>query len=400
MSVLSVRKGGQPMATVLYAEVYSICFIVVALLLHWMYAHGTDSTQERWLRRVLISFLFSFAGNLLYTLLGFVHVVPELVLTLSYILKSIFHIGMCVGVFSWCGYAAMAGYSMRLQSKLAMRLLLVAAALPVLGVLTNFKTHWLFELTEARAYVRHEQYNWQMGYLSVVSLCFAWPLVTAISREFENTRKSHLMLTASFPLCLLLAWLLSVTFTVDVPIICVCVMIELLCLYVDTSNRQISMDKLTQVNNRQNLLGFLEYKLQNHEESMFLLMIDVDYFKDINDTYGHLEGDEALVQVARVLKQSCSDFERRPYIARYGGDEFIILLEGSRAEADRLCERIHENLTAICRKLNKPYTLSLSIGLGRWHPDMTSKDFIAAADNELYTIKHNRPPRPGSARGH
>ena len=387
------------MATALYAEVYSICFIVVALLLHWTYQHGTDSTQERWLRRVLISFLISFAGNLLYTILTFVPVLPELVLTVSYICKSVFHIGLCLGVFSWCGYAAMVGFSPRLQSKLTFRLLLVAAAVPVIGVLANFSTHWLFEI-DAGVYVRKAQYNWEMGYLSLASLLFAAPLLSAISREFENTRKSHLRLTASFSLCLLLAWLLSVTFTEDVPIICVCVMIELLCLYVDTSTRQISMDKLTQVNNRQNLLGFLEYKLQNHEESMFLLMIDVDYFKDINDTYGHLEGDEALVQVAKVLKQSCYDFERRPYIARYGGDEFIILLEGSRAEADRLCQRIHENLTEICQKLHKPYTISLSIGLGRWHPNMTSKDFIAAADSELYTIKHNRPPRPGSARGH
>ena len=388
------------MASALYAEVYGICLIVVALLLYWTYRHGTDSTQERWLRRALVAFLVSFAGNLLFTLLRFVQVLPEVVRAASYGFKSVFHIGLCVGVFAWCGYAAAVGHSERLKSKLALRLLLLAAAVPVVGVLANFKTHWLFEIDAAGRYMRHQQFNWQMAYLSAVSLCFAAPLIDAVSREFENVRKSHLRLTASFPLCLLLAWLLSTTFSEEVPVICVCVMLELLCLYVDTSTRQISMDKLTQVNNRQNLLSFLEYKLLNHEESMFLLMIDVDYFKDINDTYGHLEGDEALIHVARVLKDSCSDFERRPYIARYGGDEFIILLEGTRAEADTLCQRIHEKLTEVCRKLNKPYTLSLSIGLGRWHPDMTSKDFIAAADSELYTIKHSRPPRPGSARSH
>lgn len=382
------------MATLLYAEVYIICFIVVLLLLHWTYKYGMESTQERWLRRVLISFLISFGGNLLYTLFSRFHILP-----VSYALKSLFHAGLSLGVFSWCGYATSVGFSVRLQSKLTLRLLLLAAAVPIVCIIINFPTHWLFEISDA-GYQRNFLYNWQMGYLSAASLGFAAPLIYDVQREFENVRKSHLRLTASFPLCILLGWLLSNTLTEDVPIICVCVMVELLSLYVDTSARQISMDKLTQVNNRQNLLGFLEYKLQNHEESMFLMMIDVDYFKDINDTYGHLEGDEALIQVARVLKQSCADFERRPYIARYGGDEFIILLEGPRSEADSLCERIHENLVQTCRKLNKPYTLSLSIGVGRWHPNMSSKDFIAAADAELYTIKHNRPPRPGSARGH
>ena len=396
-SAIRGKEGSIKMLTRLYAEVYLICIIIVALLLHWTYKHGTESTQERWLRRALISFLVGFSGNLLFALVHNIKVLPGVVLAVSYILKSVYHMGLCVGVFSWCGYAASVGYSARLQSKLTMELLLGAAALPVIGVLANFRTHWLFELTAEGAYIRHWQYNWQMGYLLLASLCFAWPLIRAMRREFDNVRKGHLRLTASFPLCLLVSWLLSSAMREGVPVICVCVMIELLCLYVDTSAQQISMDKLTQVNNRQNLLGFLEYKLANHTESMFLLMMDVDYFKEINDTYGHLEGDEALVTVAKVLKQSCTDFERRPYIARYGGDEFIILYEGSRAEVDTLCQRIHDNLAEACRAQDKPYTLSLSIGLGRWHPSMSSKDFIAAADAELYEIKRNRPPRARSA---
>ncbi|MBR1560561.1 MAG: GGDEF domain-containing protein, partial [Clostridia bacterium] len=273
--------------------------------------------------------------------------------------------------------------------KLARALSLIPLIVPIAGVIVNLWTHHIFEINAEGLYVRHKWFQFEMAYLVIVSLFFSAPLLGRVEREYEPSRRSHLRLTASFTLCLVLAWLLS-HFGERVPVICVCVIVELLCLYVDTSARQISMDKLTQVNNRQNLLGFLEYKLQNHLASMFLLMIDVDYFKDINDTYGHLEGDEALILVSSVLKSACADYHRRPYIARYGGDEFIILLEGTREEADGLCKAINDTLRERCAALNKPYTLTLSIGIGRWSPDMEPKDFIAAADSQLYDIKRAR----------
>jgi diguanylate cyclase (GGDEF)-like protein len=162
--------------------------------------------------------------------------------------------------------------------------------------------------------------------------------------------------------------------------------------------QQISLDKLTQVNNRQNLIGFLNHKLKNHSGELFLLMIDLDYFKTINDTYGHLEGDDALIRASQALKLACSDnFRRRPYIARYGGDEFIVVIESSKQEADRLLENIHTNLKALNDESHKPYTLAFSIGVGEYHPGMDANALIEAADSELYKIKRARPPRSGAS---
>ena len=169
------------------------------------------------------------------------------------------------------------------------------------------------------------------------------------------------------------------------------VTIELLCLYMGSSIQQISVDKLTQVNNRQNLLGFMEYKLVNHDERLFLFMMDQDYFKTINDSYGHLEGDDALIRAAKALKSACGDFRRRPYIARYGGDEFIVVVDSSQAEADALLDCIHQSLARLNAEARRPYRLTFSIGVAEYQPGMTANDLIAAADAALYKVKRARP---------
>jgi diguanylate cyclase (GGDEF)-like protein len=210
----------------------------------------------------------------------------------------------------------------------------------------------------------------------------------------DPIKRSHLHLVSSFPLCLLIAWLLTRAGE-GFPIISVAITIELLCLYMGTSTQQISMDKLTQVNNRQNLLSFLEYKCANHSEKLFLLMMDLDYFKTINDTYGHLEGDEALIRASKALKLACGDnFRRRPYIARYGGDEFIVVIESTKQEAETLIANIREKLEELNEQAHRPYTLKFSIGVGEYHPGMNANDLIEAADHALYEIKRARPPRP------
>ena len=206
--------------------------------------------------------------------------------------------------------------------------------------------------------------------------------------ESDPTQKAHLRLTASFPLCILAAIVLS-SAGEAVPVICVCITVELLCLYMGTISHQISMYKLTQVNNRQNLIGFMNYKLKNHSDDLYLLMIDLDYFKSINDTYGHLEGDRALTQLSGVLKQACGPFARRPYIARYGGDEFIIVMEGTAEDAQRLCDSIRAKLREI-NSTSDTYQLQVSIGCAQWQPGMDQKQLIAAADAALYQIKHAR----------
>ena len=381
------------MATLLYAEVYIICIIIVWLCLFWVTRRSSGSASEHWLHIALVGFLVSFVANLLFTLFNGFKPLPGLVYPLSYFFKSIYHMALCFGVYAWCGYADTECRSQLFNAR-NKRLL---AALPLVGmaalIISNLWTHRMFVIDEGETYMRSGLFQVEMALLVAVTTAMAVKLLVRRQNETDPIKRSHMMLVASFPLCLIVAW--ALTFVGEgLPIICVTITIELLCLFMGTSTQQISMDKLTQVNNRQNLLGFLDYKLLNHDEKIFLLMMDLDYFKTINDTYGHLEGDDALIRAAQALKIACGDFKRRPYIARYGGDEFIVVIESSKPEAEALIARIRETLSGLNDQAKRPYTLAFSIGVGEYHPGMNANDLIEAADHALYEIKRARPPRP------
>ena len=377
------------MEAILYAEIYLICIIIVWLCKYWSDQRSSDSTSERWLHTALVGFLASFISNFLFVLVN--RVFPQVSLShyAAWLFKTAYHIMLCFGVFAWCGYADTECRGSLFTTRRRILISAIPLALMVALVVSNLWTHRLFTI-EAAGYVRKELFQLEMGLLVAITTGFSVKLLLGSRRETDPIKRGHMRLVASFPLCLLAAWLLTLAGE-SFPVICVAITIELLCLYMGTSTQQISMDKLTQVNNRQNLLSFLEYKVYNHDEKLFLFMMDLDYFKSINDTYGHLEGDDALIRSAKALKIACDNFRRRPYIARYGGDEFIIVIESTKAEADALLENIHKTLKALNDEVHKPYTLAFSIGVGEYHPGMDANALIEAADGELYKIKRARP---------
>ena len=377
------------MEAILYAEIYLFCIIIVWLCKYWSDQRSSHSASERWLHAALIGFLISFVSNFLFTLVN--RILPPFFLTRpgSWAFKTVYHIMLCFGVFAWCGYADTecrgALFTTRKRVMISAIPLLAMIAL----ILSNLWTHRMFDIGEG-GYVRGGLFQLEMGILVAVTSAFSVKLMMRSVQETDPIKRGHMHLVASFPLCLAVAWVLTRAGE-GFPIICVAITIELLCLYMGTSTQQISMDKLTQVNNRQNLLSFLDYKVLNHSERLFLFMMDLDYFKSINDTYGHLEGDDALIRAAKALKMACGNYRRRPYVARYGGDEFIVVIESTKAEADALLASIHENLENLNKASNKPYRLAFSIGVGEYHPGMDANALIEAADSELYKIKRARP---------
>jgi len=152
-----------------------------------------------------------------------------------------------------------------------------------------------------------------------------------------------------------------------------------------------STDALTNLKNR----GYFEtqyddeWKRANREKiPLALLMVDVDFFKKINDKYGHLAGDMCIKEVASSIKQAV----RRPIdtIARYGGEEFVIILPGTDVEGARIvAENIRKNIEML--KLDfegSPILMTASVGLASLVPnDENDRALIAHADKALYKAK-------------
>ncbi len=153
------------------------------------------------------------------------------------------------------------------------------------------------------------------------------------------------------------------------------------------SRKEAQTDSLTGLLNRRAALGQLEreiHRLRRREQPMAVLMLDLDHFKETNDTYGHLTGDRVLARVGQVL---CESLRGSDVAARYGGEEFLVIQYDTTIEdASIVAARIYKGVEAAGRELDVPITIS--IGLTDLRPDDTVESLLKRADQALYASKH------------
>lgn len=154
--------------------------------------------------------------------------------------------------------------------------------------------------------------------------------------------------------------------------------------------RQVIRDPLTGAFNRRHLDVSLPEQIESHNrrgEPCALLMLDIDHFKQVNDTFGHANGDQALMHFVRVLM---SVLGRGDLLFRYGGEEFLVLLPHADSdEALRLSYEMHHALASMPLLLGgESVTLSCTIGIAVLPRDgTTAGELFSAADRRLYRGK-------------
>ena len=147
-------------------------------------------------------------------------------------------------------------------------------------------------------------------------------------------------------------------------------------------------DTMTGLANRDRFLAHLS-DLKRQSDSGYLLMIDADHFKQINDLYGHDAGDGALLAVGQAISGSIRDTDLG---ARIGGEEFAVILRGSSTEnATAIAERIRSNVEDICLTAadGSQLKVTVSIGGAPFTPDTRTKEVMRQADSQLYQAKRN-----------
>ncbi len=153
-------------------------------------------------------------------------------------------------------------------------------------------------------------------------------------------------------------------------------------------------DDLTKIANRRHFDMHLSSEWKRARRSgdfICLVMADIDHFKDYNDSFGHIRGDECLIQVAQALTGAA----RRPsdLLARYGGEEFACILpETDLAGATEVAETMRRNVLELAlpayKDSDKPVTISLGVAAARVAADIHEKELLRVADLQLYQAKY------------
>ena len=152
------------------------------------------------------------------------------------------------------------------------------------------------------------------------------------------------------------------------------------------AEEQARNDPLTGLANRRKLREYFDTLPQN-KTSLFL-MLDIDFFKKINDTYGHDAGDEVLIKIADLLKQSVRSTDM---VARLGGEEFCVILANTATKQGiKLAENIREKIEAKSFKSQHgDIQITISIGMAERQIDETINHWLKRADQALYHAKNN-----------
>ena len=150
-------------------------------------------------------------------------------------------------------------------------------------------------------------------------------------------------------------------------------------------------DPLTGLPNRRALDDQLARRLEDyrkHGTPFSLLMIDADYFKQINDTFGHPVGDEVLIGIGKSLRGA---LRKHDFVARFGGEEFAVILPYTTlAEAQRAAGKVGEGLTGLATEFaHLDRTITASGGLASIGPGEDTASLVQRADEALYAAKQN-----------
>jgi len=154
-------------------------------------------------------------------------------------------------------------------------------------------------------------------------------------------------------------------------------------------SEQVSQDKLTGTLNRRGLEEAMQREMaraERNQKPLSVAILDLDNFKQINDTYGHQAGDDALVHLSKVIKKALRPTD---IVARYGGEEFVILFgETPLPQAVEVTKRLQRELTRrFFLHNNERLLITFSAGVALWNPGDTQEIALARADKAMYQAK-------------
>ncbi|MBQ9021986.1 MAG: GGDEF domain-containing protein [Eggerthellaceae bacterium] len=376
-----------PQYCIAYLIVDAFCFALTLVALRSASQDTGSETQVRFFKLLLLSNLLFVSFDALWALLLLSGLFQPSSTTLSFVN------GMALLFVVLCAYFWMCFTLAYFEHKLAynfnMRLLAaapVASAIVVhlYGIAVNQNVILSGDGTISYGFAHTAILLCAMFYLLVAT-------ITAIKRYLAATYTQERLICLVF-ISFMVGPVLAAVFDTLVPnspIAAPAITLAIMVVILYLKDSRISTDGLTGLNNRRRTDTYLEASIEHTspENPVTLFMIDIDKFKQINDNYGHLEGDRALRLVAETLRRVCNQLDA--FAGRWGGDEFVIIctqpLDGG---PQQVVESIHRSLSEAINESQLPYKLSCSVGYTACNtPNITANALLEEADRLLYEQK-------------
>lgn len=373
-----------------YAGTNIFCIIIfMILLLHDVFNIDRQEKQIKY-DRALIAFIFYFAVDCVWAAL----IAKKIPVTSFNVVSNTLctYLGMVLITYTWLEYV-LAVEQVEYRNDLKFRLTLslpfiISMVIMVFTYISNpgFLISDNLEVTE--------NFNFFLvgaPYINLIAVMYY--TIRRVMKEENRAEKSKHLLIGFFPLLVVAGGLFEMIFYPYEPIFCCTSTILMLVFFIQMIQRQVSVDPLTGLNNRGQLLRYVEQRSNIHKDNRltYVIMIDINDFKVINDTYGHAEGDRALRILSDSLKKVVGNHNMPVFLGRYGGDEFIIIVHPqSRSEMEPFIGELRNELEDECRNNNTEFMLSIGIGYDELleEPD-TFQKCMQRADQKLYQDKRN-----------
>ena len=382
------------MQVAIYVEINILCMVLLGIMALSASRFELDTTRQT---RTFVSAIWSaFTMNLCeffwrFGLSGNL----KLPLWLLKIINSGYFIMLCSASFFGFVFTEYI-FQRKIPKTWGVRLLLAVpfVALVVLLIVNAFNgCFFTFEgevggtITQIRGPLYYMQHVLGLSYL-LLAICLY------LSRWFSRINSKHYLKKDEDKIfiCFAVPWILCAVLQIffqNLPILSVAPVIAFLLTYANVIKLQVTIDPLTGINNRRALLKTLVSKCRNvkKDSKLFFLFIDIDNFKQMNDIYGHSEGDRALQSVADSLSKVCRTWDG--FCARYGGDEFAVIqeLNADKNVAD-LCKNIETTVARRSEKAKIACPVKVSVGYAEFNKDAaTAQELINFADRQMYRKK-------------